>query len=146
MAWLHIVAAVVAIGGTVFFLYYLRPQALALLEPPQAMQLMGAIGMRFRWAAWAALILFVVTGLYLAVEFRGITSVDALFDSSFGRTLLVKSALALVLFAGVLAVTLPFAWLGWARQRQATIGRTNIVVAALILLLAAFMVRAGGLF
>ena len=146
MAWLHIVAVVVAVGGTVFVVFFLRPQAMAVVEPPQAGQLMGAIAMRFRWAAWTALVVFVVTGLYLAVELRGITTVDALFDSSFGRTLFVKSLLALVLFAGVLAGTLPFGWLGWARRRALPIMRMNIAVAALIVLLAAFMVRAGGLF
>ena len=146
MAWLHMVAVVVSVGGTGFVVFYLRPQAIAVLEPPQVGALMGAIAMRFRWAAWTALVVFVVTGLYLAVEFRGITSVDALFDTSIGRTLFVKSLLALLLFAGVLAGTLPLSWLGWARQRAVPIMRMNIVVAALIVLLAAFMVRAGGLF
>ena len=146
MAWLHILAVVVAIGGSAFALIFLRPRALALMEPPEAMRLMGAVQMRFRWAVWTALVAFVVTGVYLAWEFRGVTTVDALFDSSFGRTLLVKSLLALVLFAGALSVTLPFAWLGWARQRQLVILRTNLVVAAVIVLLATFMVRSGGLF
>ena len=146
MAWLHIMAVVLAVGGTVFVVYFVRPQAMAVLEPPQAGQLMGAIAMRARWMAWAALGVFVVTGLYLAVELRGITTVDALFDTSFGRTLFVKSLLALVLFAGVLAGTLPLSWLAWARQRALPIMRMNIVVATLIVLLAAFMVRAGGLF
>ena len=146
MAWLHILAVVVAVGGTVFVVYFLRPQAMAVLEPPQAGRLMGAIAMRFRWLAWAALVTFVVTGLYLAVELRGITSVSALFDTSFGRTLFVKSLLALVLFAGVLAGTLPLPWLAWARQRAVPIMQMNIVVAALIVLLATLMVRAGGLF
>ncbi len=146
VAWLHIMAAVVAVGGTVFVVYFLRPGVMAVLEPPQAGPLMGAIAMRARWMAWAAILVFVVTGLYLAVELRDITTVSALFDSSFGRTLLVKSVLALVLFAGVLAGTLPLPWLAWARQRAIPIMQVNIVVAALIVLLAAFMVRAGGLF
>ena len=146
MAWLHIMAAVVAVGGTVFVVYYLRPQAMAVLEPPQAGALMGAIAMRFRWAAWTALVVFVVTGVYLAVELRDITTVDALFDTPFGRTLFVKSLLALVLFAGVLAGTLPLPWLAWARQRAIPIMRMNIVVATLIVLLATLMVRAGGVF
>ncbi len=146
MAALHIMAAVVAVGGTVFVVFYLRPQAMAVLEPPQVGALMGAIAMRFRWAAWTAVVVFVVTGLYLATEVRGITTVDALFDTSFGRTLFLKSLLALVLIAGVLAGTLPLAWLGWARQRALPIMRMNIVIAAIIVLLAAFMVRSGGIF
>ena len=146
MAWLHIMAVVVAVGSTIFVVVFLRPLAMAVLEPPQIGALMGAIGMRMRWVAWAAIAIFVVTGLYLAVELRGITTVDALFDTSFGRTLLVKSLLALLLFAGIFAGTLPLSWLAWARQRAVPIMKVNIVVATLIVLLAAFMVRVGGLF
>ena len=146
MAWLHIMAVVVAVGATVFVVFFLRPKAMAVLEPPQVGALMGAIGLRVRWVAWSAIAIFIVTGLYLAVELRGITSVDALFDTSFGRTLFVKSLLALLLFAGVFAGTLPLSWLAWARQRAIPIMRMNIVVATIIVLLAAFMVRSGGIF
>ncbi len=146
MAWLHIMAVVVAVGATVFVVFFLRPKAMAVLEPPQVGALMGAIGLRVRWVAWSAVAIFIVTGLYLAVELRGITSVDALFDTSFGRTLFVKSLLALLLFAGVFAGTLPLSWLAWARQRAIPIMRMNIVVATIIVLLAAFMVRSGGIF
>ena len=146
MAWLHIMAVVVAVGATIFVVVFLRPLALAVLEPAQVGALMGPLAMRLRWVAWAAVAIFIVTGLYLAVELRGITSVDALFDTSFGRTLFVKSLLALLLFAGVFAGTLPLSWLAWARQRAIPIMRMNIVVATLIVLLATFMVRSGGLF
>ena len=146
MAWLHIMAVVVAVGATVFVVFFLRPKAMAVLEPLQVGALMGAIGLRVRWVAWSAVAIFIVTGLYLAVELRGITSVDALFDTSFGRTLFVKSLLALLLFAGVFAGTLPLSWLAWARQRAIPIMRMNIVVATIIVLLAAFMVRSGGIF
>ena len=146
MAWLHIMAVVVAVGSTIFVVAFLRPMAMAVLEPPQVGALMGPLALRLRWVAWAAVAIFVVTGLYLAVELRGITSLDALFDTSFGRTLFVKSLLALLLFAGIFAGTLPLSWLAWARQRAIPIMKMNIVVATLIVLLAAFMVRAGGLF
>ena len=146
MAWLHIMAVVVAVGSTIFVVAFLRPMAMAILEPPQVGALMGPLALRLRWVAWAAVAIFVVTGLYLAVELRGITSLDALFDTSFGRTLFVKSLLALLLFAGIFAGTLPLSWLAWARQRAIPIMKMNIVVATLIVLLAAFMVRAGGLF
>ena len=146
MAWLHIMAVVVAVGSTIFVVAFLRPMAMAVLEPPQVGALMGPLALRLRWVAWAAVAIFVVTGLYLAVELRGITSLDALFGTSFGRTLFVKSLLALLLFAGIFAGTLPLSWLAWARQRAIPIMKMNIVVATLIVLLAAFMVRAGGLF
>ena len=146
MAWLHILAVVLAIGGSAFALLFLRPQVLKQLEPPQAMQLMGSVQARFRWVIWSAIVLFIVTGLWLSWEFRGVQSAELLFDTSFGRTLLVKSILALVLFANALAITLPWRRLAWFRQRQVTNMRANLLLGAAIVLLATFMVRAGGLF
>ena len=124
----------------------LRPLALRTLEPPVAMRLMGAVQARFRWVQWGAILLFIATGIWSAVQFRGMTSLDALVDTAFGRTLLIKSALALLLFANALAVTLPLRSLAWFRQRQPTIIAINLALAAVIVLLASLMVRRGGLF
>jgi uncharacterized membrane protein len=146
VAWVHIATVVVAIGGAAFVLLMLRPLALRTLEPPIAGRLMGAVQARFRWVQWAAIVLFIVTGIWSAVQFRGMTSLEAVFDTAFGRTLLVKSILALLLFANALAVTLPLRRLAWFRQRQPTIIAINLVLAAIIVLLASFMVRRGGLF
>ena len=146
MAWLHILAVVLAIGGSAYALLYLRPQAMKLLDPAQAMRLMGGVQARFRWVIWSSIVVFIVTGAWLAWEFRGIQNTDVLVNTSFGRTLLVKSVLALVLFANALAVTLPWRRLAWFRQRQVVIMRTNLLLAGVIVLLASFMLRHGGLF
>ena len=136
VAWVHIVTVVVAIGGAAFMLLVLRPLAMRTLEPPVMGQLMGAIAARFRWVQWGAIALFVVTGVWMAVQFRGITSFDALFNNDFGRAL----------FINALAVTLPLSRLAWFRQRQPTIIAINLALAAIIVLLASFMVRGGGRF
>ena len=141
--WMHIVALVVAIGGSAFTLLVLRPLALRVLEPPVAMRLMGAVQARFRWVVWVAILGLIVTGLWSSMEFRNITSLDALFDTDFGRTLFVKSLLSLLLFANALAITLPFSWLAWFRQRAPTIMWVNLVLAAIIVLFASLMVRRG---
>lgn len=145
MAWLHVIAVVLAIGGSAFVLIFLRPQALKLLETPHAVRLMGGVQARFRWVMWGAIVVFIVTGVWLAWEFRGIRDVDALVSTSFGRTLLIKSILALVLFANALAITVPWRRLAWFRQRQVVIMQTNLLLAGVIVLLATFMVRRGGL-
>ena len=146
VAWVHIVTVVVAIGGAAFMLLVLRPLAMRTLEPPVMGQLMGAVMARFRWVQWGAITIFVVTGVWMAVQFRGITSFDALFNNDFGRALFIKSMLALVLFANALAVTLPLSRLAWFRRRQPTIIAINLALAAIIVLLASFMVRGGGRF
>ena len=146
VGWVHITAVVVVIGGSALVLLFLRPLALKTLEPPVAMGLMGALQMRFRWAIWGAILLLVVTGVWSAVAFRGMTSLDALFNTPFGQALLIKSVLAAVLFGNALAITLPLSWLGWFRKRAPTIMHINLVLATVIILVASFLVRRGGLF
>ena len=146
MSWLHISAAVAAVGGVAFILMTLRPSAMAALEPPVMGKLMGQIARRFRWIVWGAIAGFTVTGLWLATAYRGINTGAELTANSYGRTLLVKSILALVLFASAFAVTLPIKQLAWFRAHALQFQRLNLTLAFIIILLAAFMVRAGGLF
>ena len=146
VVWAHIAALVAAIGGSAFAFLILRPLALKTLEPPVAMRFMGALQQRFRWVVWGSILVFIVTGLWSSWAFCGITSLDALFDTSFGRTLAVKSLLAVILFASALSITLPLPGLAWFRQRQATIFWINVSLAAVIVLLASLMVRRGGVF
>ncbi|MDP6107301.1 MAG: hypothetical protein QGI33_02555, partial [Candidatus Brocadiia bacterium] len=68
------------------------------------------------------------------------------FDTSFGRTLLVKSALAGVLILIALALTLPVDGLAWFRRHQVGLIRFNLSLALVITLLASLMVRYGGIF
>lgn len=146
MSWLHIVAAVLTVGGAVFGLFFLRPAALKSFEPPVVQRLMGAIELRFRWVIWTAILIWVATGLWLATSFRGITTGDELVGNTYGRTLLVKSILAIALFVGALSITLPLKQLRWFQARRPRMQLFNITVAVIIILLAAFMVRRGGLF
>jgi uncharacterized membrane protein len=146
MSWLHIVAATLTIGGAVFGLFFLRPLALKSFDGPTVQKLMGGLEQRFRWVIWSAIIIWIVTGLWLATSFRGITTGGELVDNSYGRTLLVKSILAIALFVGALSITLPYKQLGWFHRRRPRVQLFNIIMAVTIILLAAFMVRSGGLF
>ena len=145
VAWIHIVSVVVPIGGVTFLLFVLRPTVMRVMEPPEAMRLMGAIQMRWRWVVWVALALWVITGFWMAWAFRGMTSLDAVFDTSFGRTLFVKSALAGILMLIALTLTLPLDGLAWFRRHQVGFIRFNLVLAVVIILLASLMVRYGGI-
>ena len=146
VAWLHVGALVVGVGGAAFVLLVLRPLALRTLEPQVAQRLMGVVGLRFRWFNWGAIVVFIVTGLWLATAYRHITTADALFQTNFGKSLFIKSVLALALFAGALSVTLPGQKLAWFRKRQPTVIAINLVLAAVIVLIASAMVRQGGIF
>ena len=146
VSWIHIATAIVAVGGLTFILMTLRPAATASLDSPTVGKLMGQVAMRFRWVVWTAIILFVVTGLWLMTQYRSITTFDQAVGTSYGRTLLVKSLLSLALFASALLISIPHRRLAWFRARALFFQQLNAALAFLIVLLAAFMVRAGGLF
>ena len=134
ISWLHISAAVFTVGGITFILLTLRPATMAALEPPTVGKLMGQIALRFRWVVW------------LAMVYRGLTGPSDAMTTSYGRTLLIKALLSLVLFASALLTTLPMKRLAWFRARALTFQRLNAALAFIIILLATLMVRAGGIF
>lgn len=59
---LHLVAAIVWMGGMTFMLLALRPAAMELLEGPLRARLMGAVWRRFFAAVLLAIALLLVTG------------------------------------------------------------------------------------
>ena len=63
---LHLLSAVIWIGGMFFAYVCLRPSLPETLEPPQAARLVNAsFGRFFRWV-WAAMIILLLTGFYMA--------------------------------------------------------------------------------
>jgi uncharacterized membrane protein len=145
VAWVHVASVVVAIGGVTFILFVLRPTVLRLMEPPEAMRFMGAVQMRWRWVVWGSLSLLVITGFWMAWAFQGMTSLDVVLDTSYGRTLLLKSALAGLLMLIAMTLTLPMGGLAWFRRHQVGLIRFNLSLAAIIVLLASLLVRYGGI-
>lgn len=61
---IHVLSIVVWVGGMVFAYAFLRPAAM-LLEPPQRVQLMHATLQRFFSAVLIAVVLVLVTGLWM---------------------------------------------------------------------------------
>jgi copper resistance protein D len=89
---LHVLAAMLWLGG-MLFLGLVGAPALRAVEPPQLrQQLFRDIGLRFRGVGWGAIGLLVVTGI-LNLYFRGWLSAvgsAAFWGTSAGRALLVK--------------------------------------------------------
>jgi len=63
---LHLVSAVIWVGGMFFAYMALRPAAASLLEPPQRLPLWTETFSRFFPWVWIAVILLVVTGYWMA--------------------------------------------------------------------------------
>jgi putative copper export protein len=96
---LHLLSAAVWVGGTVALVYVGVP-AIRRLEGEARATAMRALGRRWRPLGWGAMAVAVLSGLWLT-ELHGGLDRDAL-DTPFDRTLLLKSALVVVLVAAAL--------------------------------------------
>jgi len=69
---LHLVAAIVWLGGMSFLLLALRPVAISQLPPPQRLPLLAAVLKRFFALVWIAIALLLLTGtgMLLAVGMK----------------------------------------------------------------------------
>ncbi|MFQ5975071.1 MAG: CopD family protein [Candidatus Hydrothermarchaeales archaeon] len=95
LIWLHIVAVAVWIGGAVFMIYIFSPN-LALLQPPDAGKVGGAVGKKFTSVVWGAVAVTAITGL-LRMYSAGLLDVNRLTGTSYGITLLLKIILFVVM-------------------------------------------------
>ena len=155
--WLHLLAAVVWIGGLAFISMVLAPTLRDPAMRGQAVLLLRAAGRRFMRIGYVSLALLIVTGTTNLFFKSGgsFTAVAAWWPTSYGRLLAAK----LVLVALVVALSLyhdfvvgPAATramqvdsLGAAalavRRRAAWLGRTTALLSLAILTLALLLVR-----
>ena len=93
---LHVLAAMVWLGGMFFFALVGAP-VLRRIEPPALRaRLFQELGRRFRAVGWTAIAVLLFTGL-INLHFRGLLASGVLWDraywsSSYGRSLAVKLA------------------------------------------------------
>ncbi|MGA7671340.1 MAG: DUF4149 domain-containing protein [Nitrolancea sp.] len=98
--WIHLISAIVWIGGQLFILIVLLPIMRTALPRNERILLFAQVGRRYAVVSWIALALLVATG-FLNGERRGIAW-ERLPDSNYGRILLAK----LILVAIVITITL----------------------------------------
>jgi putative copper export protein len=97
---LHLLAAMVWVGGTVALVFAAVP-AIRVLEGRERVPLLRKLGRRWRPLGYGSLAVLLLTGLVLAHEHYAFGR-EALFESTFGLVLLVKSALVVLLVAASL--------------------------------------------
>jgi putative copper export protein len=95
----HLLSASVWVGGTVALVFAGVP-AIRRLEGEARATAMRTLGRRWRPLGWGAMGVAILSGLWLT-ELHGGLSTEAL-DTDFDRTLLLKSALVVVLVAAAL--------------------------------------------
>lgn len=156
--WLHIMAAVVWVGGTLFLVFVLVPA----IRQPQFAALAAALirftGRRFRWVAWICFTIFLLTGIVnLAVRGMGVDELrHAVFwQGSFGTTLGIKLVLVFVILwisAFHDFVLGPRAAAAWEvnpasaetlrlRRQAVRVARINLLLALAVISLGSMLVR-----
>lgn len=93
--WLHLLAAIVWIGGMLFLALVLMPALRDLEDPKLRSQLVSLVGRRFRTVGWIAIGVLITTGI-LNVMRLGVSPL-ALLDTRFGTILGLKLALVSVM-------------------------------------------------
>ncbi len=89
--WIHLISAVVWIGGIFFILFVALPSAKKTLEQPG--KLMGAVGKRFVPLANISILLIFMTGIFMSLSTHRLTN----FSNLWPQTLFVKVLIALVM-------------------------------------------------
>lgn len=91
MLWLHLMGAILWVGGQIFLVAVVLPVARLALDDGQRARLAGQLGRRFARLSSGALALLIVTGALLAL-LHGV-SASMLVVTTWGLVLLAKAAL-----------------------------------------------------
>ena len=141
---LHLLSAVIWVGGMFFAYVVLRPTAVQTLEPPQRLALWaGVFGRFFRWV-WACVVLLPVSGYWMTFALYG-----GVHQASWHIHLMQLTGwLMIALF--VYLFTMPFQHLKRALAEGAlpvAAGHLNTIrkIVGINLLLGLFTVLAGGI-
>lgn len=146
----HLIAAIFWVGGMLFLVLVVAP-FLKTMKEEQRLEVYRVVGTNYRFWGWIAIAILLITGP-VNLYYLGITP-DMLFDpafhkSPFGKTVDIK--ISFVLLTVITSVVHDF-WLGPnARLSRGyalsamIFGRGNLVLALIIIILAV-LVRAGGL-
>ena len=135
--WVHLLSAVLTIGGVVFLRFVVLPSAESLEEDTRN-TLMGRVLRRFRPLLWTGIGLLLLTGLYnvwLVAVWGGFTVQKYLF------VLLVKVGLVLLMFAVAFMLTVPGEAFSRLKARRKSWLTVNVVLGLLVILLSAFLRR-----
>ena len=96
ITWIHLVAAAIWVGGSLFIGIVFSPLLKTMTDSMQErMQIMIRVGRRFNKVAVPSLIILMVTGLYSSHTLLG--KPEFLFSTSYGAFLIIKIILVIAL-------------------------------------------------
>ncbi len=149
--WVHMLAAVVWIGGMVFNLLVVRP-SMGVVDLPQRLKLADNILRRFIPVVWISVGLLVLTGLLMTL--KRVASFEILLKTGYGNILILKLTLVAVMISIVVLIRYSLlprfeslidsqsSALNKVLGQMVTLVKVNLVLGVLVLLLAELLVWA----
>ena len=134
MQWVHLAGVIVAVGGTVFIRLVLLRSFVA-IDAQARQRVMAGVTRWFFPLLWVAIAAIVLSGVYNVILALHIPS------QVYRAVLSLKILLALVLFGIAFAITLPWPAFAEVQKKRPFWLMVNIVLAAVIVLLSAFLRR-----
>lgn len=125
---LHLIGAVIWIGGMFFAYFALRPSAARLLEPPQRLPLWCAtLGRFFGWV-WASVVLVLGSGFYMVAVIAEAARVPLYVHAMLYIGVLMTVIFGYVFFAPYAALKRAVAQRNW-QQAGAALNQIRMAVA-----------------
>lgn len=147
--WLHLLAAIVWVGGAAFIPLVLVPALRKKTEPKAYLALLSDLGEKFRVVGWVCIILLLATGLYRIGPV--LLRPNDLLATLYGRLLLGKLVLVVIIL--VFSIFHDFVWgpavsraaqdddpaLAWKRSVVAWLARLQFLLMLGVVSLAAYL-------
>jgi uncharacterized membrane protein len=133
--WVHLMAAVLLVGGMGFLLLILIP-SLRVLSTEQRESLAKAVAGRFRWISWSAMVLLLGSGIYSVRH--------SYWEVPWGtawKFLTLKIVLSFALFAIFMAITVPFRLFEPLRARRRMWLLVAFILGVVVILISAYLRR-----
>ena len=80
---IHLLAALIWVGGMFFAYVVLRPAAVEVLEPPQRLRLWNVVFRRFFVWVWVAVAVLLASGLYMIMLYGGFAHIQLFINIMF---------------------------------------------------------------
>lgn len=150
--FLHVASAIFWVGGMLFISLIIAPFLMSMPNPADRSKIYQVVGKKYRLYGWISIIILLVTGPIIFYKLHGLWPhaifTPELHGTPLGRALSIKLAFVVLLLISSL---LHDFWLGpkaRGSKHYSTIarifGRSNLVVAIIIVIFAVFL-RAGGI-
>jgi len=125
---IHLLAALIWVGGMFFAYAVLRPAAVEVLEPPQRLRLWDAVFRRFFVWVWGAVAILLVSGLYMIYLYGGIAHVARHIHIMLAAGLAMMAIYGYVFFACYVPFSLHVAKQRW-KEAGEMLGKIRKLIA-----------------